>query len=141
MSKLPDVLKRAARKEYQSCRQGGYETLITYHERFEAATKAYEDQKNPNLSDKDKAFDFFDGLDQSRYAQFKTDVQNGMTAGSIDVDKALASVNKVYEVAANWIKTQTVQRQGAATTYVTTHLDKVERKPKSDKAPKQEPKQ
>jgi len=45
LSKIPEVLKRAARKEYQACRQGGYELLITYRERFDAAAKSYKDQK------------------------------------------------------------------------------------------------
>jgi hypothetical protein len=78
LSKIPEVLKRAARKEYQACRQGGYESLITYRERFDAAAKSYKDQKNADMSDLDIAMDFFDGLDPARYSQFKTDIQNGI---------------------------------------------------------------
>ncbi len=132
ISKVPEVLKRAARKEYQMLRQGGYESLIVYREKFEAALKTYKDQGNAVLDPKDSAMDFFDGLDPARYAQFKTDIHNGMTVGSI---QAPATVNRVYELAANWIKTQAVHKQGVATTYVTTHLDKVERKPNNHAKP------
>ena len=72
--------------------------------------------------------DFWNGLDPGRYSQFKTDIQNGMTVGSINAEIALKNVNKVYTLAANWIKTQPVHRQGNATTYVTSYLDRVEEK-------------
>jgi hypothetical protein len=77
------------------------------------------------MRDQDVVMDFWNGLDPARYLQFKTNIQNGLTAGSIKADKALKEVNKVYALVANWIKTQPVQRQGNATSYVTTHLDKV----------------
>ena len=41
LSKIPEVLKMAARNEYRACKQGGFESLITYRERFDAATKSY----------------------------------------------------------------------------------------------------
>lgn len=130
MSRIPEVIKRAARKDYQSCRQGGYESIFTYRERFDAATKAYTDQGNPPMIEADIAMDFFDGLDPARYAQFKTDIHNGLTAGSITAATTLSTMNKVYELAGSWIKTNVVQKQGVAATYVTTHLDKVQPKPK-----------
>jgi len=88
LCKIPEVLKRAARKEYQACKQGGYESLITFRERFAAAAKSYKDQNNAVMTDLDIAMDFFDGLDLGRYAQFKTDIQNGMTAGTIRAEKS-----------------------------------------------------
>ena len=130
MSRIPEVVKRATRKEYNACRQGGYESIITYRERFDAATKAYTDQGNPPMKEADIAMDFFDGLDPARYAQFKTDIHNGLTAGSITAAGTLSTMNKVYELAGSWIKTNVVQKQGVAATYVTTHLDKVQPKPK-----------
>ena len=101
LSKIPEVLKLAARNEYKACRQGGYESLITYHERFDAATKSYNDQKNAPMMDQDVAMDFWNGLDPARYSQFKTAIQYGMTAGSIKAEKALKEVNKVYTLVAN----------------------------------------
>jgi hypothetical protein len=108
--------------------------LITYRERFDAAAKSYKDQNNAVMSDLDITMNFFDGLDLARYAQFKTDIQNGMTAGTIQAATTLKDVNKIYELASNWIRMQQVQRQGNSTTYVTTHLDKVERKPRAEKS-------
>ena len=134
LSKIPEVLKQAARKEYQSCRQEGCESLITYRECFDAAAKSCKDQHNAVMSDLDIAMDFFKGLDPARYSQFKTDIQNGITAGTIQAVTTLEEVNKVYELAANWIKMQHVQRQGILATYVTTHLDKVEKKPRAEKS-------
>jgi hypothetical protein len=103
LSKIPEVLKMAARNEYRACKQGGFESLITSRERFDAATKSYKDQGNANMTDQDVAMDVWHGLDPGRYSQFKTDIQNGMTAGSIKAEKALKDVNKVYTLAANWI--------------------------------------
>jgi hypothetical protein len=78
ISKVTDVVKRSARKEYLQTRQGGYESLISYRERFDAALKAYADQLNLKMDEADIAMDFFDGLDNGRYAQFKTDIHNSM---------------------------------------------------------------
>ena len=47
----------------------------------------------------------------------KTTVYNAMTMGS---QQPPSSVNEVYTMAANWVKTQPVQRTGGATTFVTT---------------------
>ena len=102
--------------------------MITYCERFDAATKSYKDRGNASMTDQDVAMDFWDGLDPGRYSQFKTDIKNGMTAGSIKAEEALKDVNKVCTLAANWIKTQPVHRQGNASTYVTSYLNRVEEK-------------
>ena len=45
----------AARNEYRACKQGGFESLITYRERFDAATKSYKDQGNASMTDQDVA--------------------------------------------------------------------------------------
>jgi hypothetical protein len=43
-------------------RQGAYENIITYKEHFNHALKAFIDQKNPALDDKDVAMDFLEDL-------------------------------------------------------------------------------
>jgi hypothetical protein len=112
------VKKRSACKEYQTIRQGGYESLISYRERYDAALTAYQDQGNPALNTMDQAMDFFDGLDNGRYAQFKADIHNAMTSKTMtDPPK---DVDAVYDMAANWVKTQSVQRHGTSMTFVTT---------------------
>jgi hypothetical protein len=71
ISCIAAVIKKTARKEYQLMHQGPYKSIITYKERFDIALKAYEDQENADLLEPDVAMDFFDGLDNSRYAEFK----------------------------------------------------------------------
>jgi len=135
ISRIPEVVKRAARKDYSACKQGGYESIISYRERFDAATKAYTDQGNPPMKEEDIAMDFFDNLDPARYATFRTDIHNGLAAGSIKAADTLSTLNKVYELAGAWVRTNVVQKPGVAATYVTTHLDKVQPKPKPKPKP------
>jgi hypothetical protein len=61
VSRVKGVIKRSARKQYQSIRQGGYETLISYRVRFDAALNAYKEQENPDMEDTDIALDFLMG--------------------------------------------------------------------------------
>jgi hypothetical protein len=131
LSKVPVVKKWSAHKEYQALRQGGYESLISYHERYDAALKAYQDQGNPALDATDQAMDFFDGLDNGRYAQFKADIHNSLTSKMMT--NPPKDVNTVYDMAANWVKTQSVQRHGTSTTFVTTVDKPNPRKPNAGK--------
>jgi hypothetical protein len=64
-------------------RQGPYESIIKYSERFNNALKAYIDQKNPKMGDIDIAMDLFHGLDYERYAGFKSEILKRLTAKSI----------------------------------------------------------
>ena len=47
-----------------------------YKECVDWALKAYMDQKNPDIDDKDIVMDFFNGLENVRYAVFKTQMLN-----------------------------------------------------------------
>jgi hypothetical protein len=47
VSKVASVVKKAARDKYATMRQGQFETIITYKERFDAAVEAYNDMENP----------------------------------------------------------------------------------------------
>ena len=133
VSKVPGVLKAAARTQYKNCKQGGYESLVTYRERFDAACKAYTEHKNAALAPEDMAMDFFDGLDSARYMQFKVDINNNMT---MNPTFTLPTINKVYELASNWVKASVINKQGVGATYATTHLDKpAPRKPKTKPTP------
>jgi hypothetical protein len=48
------------------------------------------------MEDTDIALDFFDGLDNGQYAQFKADIYNGMAAESIGPP---TDVNTVFKLA------------------------------------------
>lgn len=66
---------------------------------------------------------FFDGLDDGRYAQFKTKIHNNMIVGTIT---KLDTINHVYKIASQWVKTNAVHKSGSGTNYVITGLDHVE---------------
>ncbi len=44
ISKVAAVLRKTARNNYTNCKQGAYETIVTYRERFDDALRAYLDQ-------------------------------------------------------------------------------------------------
>ena len=52
VSKVEAVTKLSARNTYKLMRQGNYESIIAYKERF-AALKVYQDQKNSEMADTD----------------------------------------------------------------------------------------
>jgi hypothetical protein len=112
ISHIPVVIKQAAWDRYTKCRQGAFESLITYRENFDAALKAYTHQGNAVLESEDTVMHFFMGLDAARYAHMKTMVHNNMTIGAQQPPK---TVNEVYTIAANWIRTQAVHRPGQNT--------------------------
>ena len=65
--------------------------------------KSYNITENVKLQEEDVAMHFFSGLDPGRYSGMKTMIHYMMTLGTQD---PLSSVNEVYQIAANWVKTQ-----------------------------------
>ncbi len=127
-SEVKEVTKLTARANYQMIRQGGYESIIAYKERFSFALKAYEDQGNKKLDDLDIAMDFFRGLDNARYATFKMDYINGLTSKAIDPPKDL---NEIYLLANQWLKPKVTTSSFASTFSMT--LDRVDEGERRDK--------
>ena len=126
ISKVEAMTRLAARTMYQKIHQGPFESIITYKERFNAALKGYNDQDNPPMDDKDIGMDFFNGLDNNRYATFKTDLTNQMT---LNPASQPANLNAMYLLANQWLTTKTtVNRTGAATTFTTTCEQQASRK-------------
>jgi hypothetical protein len=87
------VTKMAARSTYWQMSQGHYDSIIAYKERFNFALKSYHEQGNAEFKDPDVAMDFFQGLDNVRYAMFKTEFLNGLISSSI---KKPGSQQKIY---------------------------------------------
>ncbi len=116
ISRIAAVIKKLARKEYQLMHQGPYESIITYKEHFDIALKAYQEQENTELLQPDIAKDFFDGLDNGRYAEFKKSISNGMMAGSVTQP---ATLNEMYLLVNQWLKTTGASQSGLASTFVT----------------------
>ncbi len=118
---MKEVTKLTAIANYQMIRQGGYESIIAFKENFNFTLKAYKDQGNKKLDDPDIAMDFFRGLDNTRYATFKTDYINGLTSKAIDPPKDL---NKIYLLANQWLKPKATTSSFAST--FSTTLDRVD---------------
>jgi hypothetical protein len=57
---------------------------------------------------------FFYGLDNGRYAEFKKSILNGMTTGSVTQP---ATLNEMYLLANQWLKTTGVSQSGLAITF------------------------
>jgi hypothetical protein len=115
ISQIAAVIKKSAGKEYQLMHQGPYESIITYKERFDIALKAYQEQENTEMLQPDITMDVFDGLDNGRYADFKKSILNGMMAGSVTQP---ATLNEMYLLANQWLKTTGVSQSGLASTFV-----------------------
>jgi hypothetical protein len=128
-SEVKEITKLTARANYQMIRQGGYESIIAYKERFNFALKSYEDQGNKKLDPPDIAMDFFRGLDNARYSTFKTDYINGLTSKAIDPPKDL---NEIYLLANQWLKPKAAG-SGYASTFATTLDHPEDRRPNADR--------
>jgi hypothetical protein len=116
-----DVVKGlAARKAYQSIKQGSFETLAQYSVRFRDTYKAYKvtatAERPVNVPDEDQALDFFHGLDQGRYASFKTSMLNGWAMKAFDPP---GTTNDIYRIAGAWVKPTAKIDRGTAATFVT----------------------
>jgi len=64
--------------------------------------------------------DFFHGLDNQRYAAFKTSMMNGWATTAV---KAPKTPNEVYRLAGSWIKQPVRTESGYAATFVTIEED------------------
>jgi len=106
ISNVTAVQELTTRKAYQNIKQGAYETLVLYSERFREVYNGYKEAgttENPvNISESEQAMDFFHGLDSGRYGAFKTSMIDGWSTTAFDPP---ATVNEIYRVAATWVKT------------------------------------
>jgi hypothetical protein len=88
-----------------------------------------------DISEEEQALDFFHGLDQARYAAFKTSMLNGWATKAFD---PLKTVNDIYRIAGAWVKPTSKPDGGTAATFVTIEEDakqkgKAARKAKEEK--------
>jgi hypothetical protein len=65
-SKVEQIVKLLARQMYRSMRQGSFESITAYKERFDSVLAIYQVQQNMQLEAVDIAMDFFSGLDNAR---------------------------------------------------------------------------
>jgi hypothetical protein len=57
-SKVAGVVKKSAREEYSTCKQGAYESIVDYKRRFDASLDAYVASGNMAIPKEDIAMDF-----------------------------------------------------------------------------------
>jgi len=83
VTSIDAVKELVARKAYQSIKQGPFETLAQYSKQFRETYRAYKATEKDHVdapvdvTEPDQAMDFFHGLDDTKYAEFKQNVKNG----------------------------------------------------------------
>jgi hypothetical protein len=131
------VKELTARKAYQNIKQGPFEALAQYSERFRDTYWAYKatgTQSRPvDVPENEQALDFFHGLDQGRYATFKTSMLNGWAMKAFDPPQ---TVNDIYRIAGTWVRPSSKPDGGTAATYVTIE-EEAKRRVKQEKKIKQ----
>jgi hypothetical protein len=121
VSNVTEVMTLAARKAYQNIKQGAFEGLSLYSERFHETYRAYkatDSTSNPVVVKEEiQAMDFFHGLDNGRYGAFKTSMLNGWATKAVKPPKM---ANEIYRLAGSWVKQPTrTDGGGYAATYMT----------------------
>jgi hypothetical protein len=109
-SEVAAIVKLEAQNQLKNLKQGAFESIITYKKRYNDGAE--------------QAMDFFDGLDNGRYADFKVQYLNGLQIKTIT---APANLNTVFNLANNWLKPKALPGGGYASIYA-TKVDKVEKK-------------
>jgi hypothetical protein len=124
ISNVTAVKELVARKAYQNIKQGSFESLAQYSERFRETYPGYKAtglQSRPvDIPEHEQALDFFHGLDQARYAAFKTSMLNGWATKAFDPPQM---VNDIYRIAGAWVKPTSKPDGSTAATFVTTEED------------------
>jgi len=99
-SEVAAIMKLEARNQLKNLQQGAFESTIAYKKRYNDALKAYHVHGNPPKEGAEQAMDFFDGLDNGRYPEFKVQYLNGLQIKTI---MAPADLNMIFNLANNWL--------------------------------------
>ena len=121
VSRIPGVLKSESRNMYQRAVQSAYESIVAYKERFDDLRENYDEHGNPEMEDADVAMDFYRGLDNSRYADFKTNLVNNINSGAIERP---ANLNEMYSQASAYLVPIKAGHAGTHRTAFATTADK-----------------
>ncbi len=87
-----------------------------------------------DVPENEQALDFFHGLDQGRYATFKTSMLNGWATKAFD---PLQTVNDIYHIAGTWVRPSSKPDGGTVVMYVTIE-EEAKRRAKQEKKNKAE---
>jgi hypothetical protein len=116
-SQVEAVVKLAARTQLAMTRQGAFESIVAFKQRYTNALKAYKDQKNPELLPVDEAMDVFSKLDNTRYAEFKMTYLNNLQLKACNPP---ADLNEIFTLANTYLKPKAATGGGFASTFATT---------------------
>jgi hypothetical protein len=118
------VKELAARKAYQTLKQGPFESLAQYSKRFWETYRSYKNIPSATnlvyIEESEQAMDYLHKLEQGRYAVFKTNMLNVWAAGAFNPPD---TVNKIFQLAGSWVKPVPKGEQGTAVSYVTLEDD------------------
>ena len=131
-SENQEVIKTRVRNGYQQVRQGAFESIIGYKERFDEALHLYNDYGNPNMDEKDVAMDFFTRLDEARYNDFKIRMLNDINMG---LRKPPDNLNAMFQLAKNYVVSgkANLNKTSAGVVFNTMSADEVRGKNKTKK--------
>jgi len=130
--KVAAIIKKTAREEYASCKQGPFEHIIDYKRRFDSKLDALKANGNTPMVDADIAMDFMYGLDKTHCAEFKVEIINDMQKGTkLDLD----DLNKMYVLASRRVVLR-LGKEGGGATFATidTSVKKRENNNKEEQA-------
>jgi hypothetical protein len=128
-SEVETVVKLAARIQLATTRQGAFESIIAFKQRYTNSLKAYRDQKNPAVAPQDEVIDFFSELDNVRYAELKTTYINSLQLESC---KPPVDLKDIFTLANTYLKPKVAASNGLRSTLLSTadYVDKKERQNK-----------
>ena len=115
-SKIDSVVQKAAKDDYNNCRQNKFESIAEYKARFDARLMSYNQHGNPAISDDQVAMDFLYGLDKSRYAAFIEEILNDLAKETM---KPLKDLNQIYVLAATRIVVKVNSRVTGGASFAT----------------------
>ena len=84
ISKVPGIIKKSARSEYEKCKQGEFESIVDFKRKFDTRLEIYKSSGNDPVDPEDAAMDFLYALDDNRYAEFKADLVNDLAMGTLE---------------------------------------------------------
>jgi hypothetical protein len=134
VSNVDAVKELTARKSYQNIKQGSFETLAQYSARYRDTYKSYKAtgtvERPVDVTEKEQVLDFFHGLDQGRYATFKTSMLNSWARKAFNPPD---TPNDIYRIAGSWVKPATKMEGGPGAAFVMIEEDAKFNKKRNEK--------
>ena len=113
---MDEASRRAqARQTYRSTKQGPMESIAEYKTRFTFNKEAYDQGGNVELPPEDVSMDFFNGLDNARYARFKADIENDRAKGV----EGPQTLYDMFHRASNFVVVKSNWRPGGGAAFAT----------------------